>query len=141
MDIIGAGILIRNPKGKILVTLRKPFVSEPNRWGVPGGVNKPPDTTLQTAIKKTSREVNLKFTEKDLSFLSKFSYLSEGNNVIFSIWIAEVPEENLKININTDGHSGYMWEDPNKLLKREDLMVGMYPILKKYLEGSPTLQS
>ena len=138
MDITGAGILIQDPKGKILVTLRKPFVPEGSKWGIPGGVNKPPDTPIQTAIKKTLQEVNLSFAESELELLDKFYYRAENNNVAFFVWAAKVSEEAPKINLNTNGHSSYMWKDPKILFQRKDLMVGMYPILKKYLEALTT---
>lgn len=134
MDVIGAGIIIEDINGKILVNHRKPFVSEGNKWGVPGGKVVDNRTTLETAIIKTKQEVGIVVSENELTYLDKFNYQAEGNNVIFDIWIYKMNSSEPKIVINTDGHDAYKWEEPKKLFQQKDLMMGMYSILEKYLQ-------
>jgi len=134
MDVIGAGIIVEDINGKILVNHRKPFVPEGNKWGVPGGKVVGNRTTLETAIIKTKQEVGIVVSENELTYLDKFNYLAEGNNVIFDIWIYKINTSEPEIVINTDGHDAYKWEEPHKLFQQKDLMKGMYSILEKYLQ-------
>lgn len=126
-------MLIEDLEGKILALHRKESVLEGNKWGVPGG-KKNKKTFIETAIGKTFQEARLKFKEEDLNFLGKFKYPAENNNITAYVWIAKTPKISPEINLNTDGHDQFMWEYPKVLLKRDDLMAGMYPILRKFIK-------
>jgi len=134
MNIIGAGIVVEDINGKIVVNHRKPFVSEGNKWGIPGGRVVGNVTPLETAKNKTKQEVGISVNDNKLVFLDNFNYLSEGNHVLFYVWIYKIDSSEPKVILNTEGHDAYKWEEVNKLYQQKDLMVGMYPILKKYLQ-------
>jgi 8-oxo-dGTP pyrophosphatase MutT (NUDIX family) len=132
MIIRASGILLIDTQGKILALHRKPWVPESNTWGIAGGKienNNP----RQTAINKTYQETEIKLKEKDLSFLKKLKFKVDKNTIVFSAYTYKLNTIEPKIHLNTDGHDKYMWENPETLLQRNDLMTGMYPILKKYL--------
>jgi len=131
--INGAGILVIDEKGNLLVLHRKDFVPEGNHWGLPGGKVDEKNTPVETAILKTFQEVKLKYKKKDLRFLGEFKFKSEGNDVIYSAWVVDYNGEEIKLNL--EGHDTYKWASPKDLLQDEDLMEGMYPILTKYLQG------
>jgi len=134
MNIVGAGVIIEDVNGKILVTHRKPFVPEGGEWGIPGGSVVGNETPIETAKIKTKQEVRITVIDDKLTFLDKFNYDAEENNVTFYVWIYRLNTLEPEVMINTDGHDGYKWEQVNKLYQQKDLMVGLYPILEKYLQ-------
>jgi len=80
-------------------------------------------------------EIRIAVNPKDLSFFNKFQYTVESHKVTFSVFIYQWQNNKQNIALNTEGHNKYMWEQPEKLLKRKDLMVGLYPILRRYLKA------
>lgn len=134
MDIVGAGIIVEDINEKILVIRRKQFVvPEGGKWGIPGGGVVEDVTPLETAKIKTKQEVGITTTEDKLTLLDKFSYQAEGNNVTFYVWIYKIGDSDPKVLLNLDAHDAYKWKEPTELYQQKDLMVGMYPILEKYL--------
>lgn len=135
MNIRGAGLLILNKNKEILVLHRKKFVPEGGKWGLPGGKRGKSRTFLETAVMKTKEETGMEFDCRNLKHLDTFRFASEGKQIIYDVWIAQtLLAPGFKINLNTEGHDEYKWEDPKSLLKRNDLMEGMYPILKGFLQ-------
>ena len=134
MDIKGAGILVINEDGEVLVLHRKPFVPEGRKWGLPGGKIEEGQEPFDAAKHKALHEVGLKFESDRLDFLGKFEFSAEGNDVVYSVWMARYLDTDGGIKLNKEGHSEFKWQKPEILLKKNDLMVGMYPILKKFLE-------
>lgn len=134
MKVGGAGILVGNRGGNILVLHRESSVPEGNKWGIPGG-NIKGRSLIDVALIKTKQETGLEFKEGELSMLGNFSYKADGRDVAFRVYTAKLGKHKPNIVINPDGHDRYLWSNPKILLKRNDLMVGMYPILKKYIKN------
>lgn len=131
-----AGIIVENQKGEILVLHRKNFVPEGGRWGLPGGGVGEGLEPIEAALLKTRQEVKLEFNKEELRHLGEFKFVDGvGKRATYNAWIARLKSEgDIKINLNLEGHNAYKWEKPERLIKEQDLMVGMYPILEKYLQ-------
>ncbi len=135
MNINVAGILILNNTSEILVLHRKPSVPEGNRWGLPAGKVLEGGQPIDTAILKTVQEVSLKFQKNQLKHLGEFRFEAVGNNITMNVWVVRLNEDqDSKIKLNYDGHDSYKWQKPESLLEEKDIMVGMYPILRKFLQ-------
>jgi ADP-ribose pyrophosphatase YjhB (NUDIX family) len=135
MKIRAAGLLIINKQGQVLVLHRKENVPEGGKWGIPGGKTEKDNTFLNTAILKTTQETGLDFYASNLKHLDTFKFVAEGMQIIYDVWIAKtILTSKSEIDLNLEGHDSYKWEYPEILIKHNDLMVGMYPILKKYLQ-------
>ena len=135
MKIRAAGLLIINKQKQALVLHRKKFVPEGGKWGLPGGKTGKNHTFVDTAVSKTAQETGLDFYAPNLSHLDTFEFIAERKQVIYDVWIADtILTSSSKIDLNLEGHDAYKWEHPEILLKQKDLMVGMYPILRKFLQ-------
>lgn len=133
MKIVGAGLVIENYKGEVLVLHRKENVPEGNKYGLPGGKVAKGQKPVEAAKLKTEQEVGLKFNDEALSFLGEFKFKVDDNNVTYSAWTAKFPTSGQLIKLNTDGHDGYKWDKPETLLKSGDLMIGVYLILERFV--------
>ena len=133
MLIAAAGIIIQRENGEILILHRKEDVLEGNKWGIPGGKTTVGEKTVETAIRKTTAETGLAFDEPDLIPVGEFHYQSGDNDIDFTVYLAKVTNPQLaNLKLNRDGHTQYDWVNPNELVKKDNLMVGMYPILNKF---------
>ncbi len=106
-----------------------------NKWGLPAGKVAEGQAPLEAAKLKTFQEVALKFENEKLTHLGEFKFVNgDGDDITFNAWVASLPNgENPEIELNTDGHDTYKWAKPEELVKEKDLMVGMYPVLYKFL--------
>jgi len=135
MAIRAAGILLVNKGGQLLVLHRKGNVPEGNRWGLPGGKVAEGASFIDTAVSKTRQEIGLEFNQENLTHLGTFNFYVVRKQINYDVWLAETTlTSNSKIDLNLEGHDKYKWESPEVLLGYKDLMVGMYPILEKYLQ-------
>lgn len=133
MKISAAGILIQRGDGKILILLRRPEVSEGNKWGIPGGKNIRGETDDETAITKSKQEVGLALDKSDLKLLGTFQYRVDSNDINFTVFTVKISDVQIKqLVLNPEGHVQLDWMNPHEALQREDLMVGMYPILQNF---------
>ncbi len=137
MNISAAGVILQKDDGKILILLRKPDVPEGNRWGIPGGKTSFGEEAIETAIRKTRQEIGLLLNKSDLQFLDMFHYQVDGNEFNFFVFKAKITNDQVrKLVLNKEGHSKYAWIDSFEAVNRNDLMVGMYPILEKFNRDS-----
>lgn len=101
----GVAALIENPKGELLVLLRQKDRPEPNVYGPPGG---------------------------GLKFLKTYNHQwqSAGSNIKLDIFSYRINGSITQITINPAEATGYIWDTPQKLYARKDLLAGLYIILK-----------
>lgn len=131
---MGSGVLILNSQGKVLVLHRNKNVRQGNLWGMPGGKILKGQKAIDVALSKTKDEIGLDLKQENLNFLDKFQIDAEGRIITFYVWITYLDSLGVTIKLNTDGHDKYTWESPETLLDKPDLMKGMYPILKRYIQ-------
>ncbi len=136
MKIRAAGLLIINKQKEILVLHRVDSVPEGGKWGLPGGKKGKNETSFDAAVLKTLSETGLEFNPQSLTPLDTFNFVSVAKVIIYDVWIVDTfLTSKSKINLNLQAHDDYKWEKPEILLKQKNLMIGMYPILNKFLAG------
>lgn len=133
MEIVGAGLVIENDKGEVLVLHRNENVPEGNKYGFPGGKVAEGQKPIEAAKLKTYQEVGLEFNDDSLNFLGEFKFIVDDNKVTYSAWTTKFSGDQKAIKLNTDGHDEFKWDKPETLLKRDDLMVGVYPIIERFV--------
>ena len=134
--ILATGVFVSDMDGKILCLHRKINFVEGGKYGVPGGVIRKHRGIVGTAIYKLENEVGLIYKKEDLELIGKFEYKSGDKSIVFHLYslrIIDKSAENIEVNLNLEGHDRYFWETPQNLLKRTDLMVGMYTLLPAYI--------
>ena len=132
--INAVGTIVEDREGKILVLKRCQSIDskkEPGTLGLPGGLIRPNTTPLESALMKLKAEVGIDTKKSDLEGLSKYSWNDEiqRSRVEFSVFRLKLKGTRPKIIFNDIGHSAYIWNYPQELIKRKDLMMGMYFIL------------
>jgi ADP-ribose pyrophosphatase YjhB (NUDIX family) len=126
--IKAAGVIIEDLNNNVLVLRRKTNVPEGDLLGLPGGKVLSDQKPKEAVLQKMVAETGLKLPKKDLIYVNKFSFFTEDNRIEFYAFKIRIQELSPKINLNTDGHTGYQWISPKELISRNDLMKGMYLI-------------
>lgn len=125
------GVLIENNKGEILLLLRQKDRPEPNTYGLPGGRIELAEIKESACIRKIYEETKLKVIPSRLEFLKTYNeWQSSGSDIKFEVFRYKLNEENPKITLDPKGAISYIWQTPKELYGREDLMSGLYIILK-----------
>ena len=126
------GALIENGKGELLVVLRQKDRPEPNVYGLIGGGIKFLETERNACVREIFEETGLKVDPSQLEFLKKYNkdWQSAGHDIIFYLFRYKVNGSSPHITLNFDEAVSYLWETPEELYKRSDLMKGLYIILK-----------
>ncbi len=132
--IKAVGTIVEDREGKILVLKRSQSIEskkEPGTLGLPGGLIRPSTTPLESALMKLKSEVGIDTKRSDLEDLSEYLWNDEiqRSKVKFFVFRLKLKGPHPKIIFNDVGHSGYLWDYPQELIKRKDLMMGMYFIL------------
>ncbi len=124
------GTIFINKKEEILLLLREGSFREGGLWGLVGGEINEGENKLEAAIRKIKEEIGLDANPSDLMFIKTYRYLWKAGdkNIVFEAFKLNI-KENAELNLNTKGHSEYMWIHPKEAYKRKDLMVGLYQIL------------
>jgi len=127
-----AAVLLENENGEILVLRRLKNRPEPNTYGLPGGKVNASEDIKDACIRKVYEETKLTINSGKLVFLKTYNkeWQSEGINIIFETFRYKLPESNIEIVLDSKGASGFLWQTPQELYKRKDLMAGLYIILK-----------
>lgn len=123
------GLLIENEKGKVLALLRKIGKLHGNKWGLVGGKIAKGETKIESLIRETYEEINLTIKPEEITFIKAFSWKRGGYNIEFELYKlkANIKEE---VKISKEEFSTFMWESPENLLVRADLMPTLYEVLK-----------
>lgn len=127
-----ACVLLENPSGELLVLLRQKDRPEGNKFGLPGGQIKLFEPKKDTCLKKVFNETGLKLDPDKLKFLKTYNneWQSDGSGIKFELFRYSFTDADSKISIDPEGSTKYMWETPERLYKRDNLMKGLYIILK-----------
>ena len=128
------GTLVEDEEGKILVLKRSTNIDpkkEPGTFGLPAGLLRPNTTPNETAVIKLHIEVGIKVDESELESLGTYVWYDEVQNkqVEFNVFRLKIKGQHPEIIFSDTGHDSYLWEKPQQLFERDDLMMGMYHIL------------
>lgn len=127
------GTIIENERGEILVLKRHKHDPEGNTWGLVGGKIDPGETKEQAAVREIKEEINLKVDIDDLEFLQTFHWNRSDLNIIFDVFKLSFKKNSHYFVLPENEITDYMWELPENLNQRSDLMIGLYDILKNFI--------
>lgn len=129
-NVHAAGIIFENERGEILVLRRGQDTPEGGTWGLPGGKAGPGESGKSAAIYKAKAEINHIVTPTTLEFTKTYHWDRTDLNITFDVFRTKVMSGDMNLQIDPKGHTEYTWMLPVELYARDDLMQGLYPILK-----------
>ena len=125
-----SGVIFEDEKGSILVLRRHVASPEGNTWGLVGGNIDSGEDKLTAAIREVSEEINHSITASELHFIKTYHWVRSELDLTFEVYKYSVPQDKVNIKLDTNENTDHMWASPDELLQREDLMMGLYPILE-----------
>lgn len=137
-----AGIIFREPGGKVLFLKRGPLANNPGEWDWPGGHLQPGETLEQGAIREAHEETGYLADASRLKPVSR----EITDDVDFSTFICPVDEMfTPNIGRDEDGHrehDDWVWRDPRDPPEPmhhgvEDVLSN--PLLDEIAEAAPTV--
>ena len=136
------GVIFENEHGQILVLRRHPQDPEGATWGLVGGQVEPGEDTTETAIRETEEEIGHRIEPSQLQFMKTYHWDREDLDLTFEVFRLQTTTNRVTLELNQSESTEHLWANPQELLKRHDLMIGLYPILKAhYSVGSATKPS
>lgn len=126
------GVIFENERGQILVLRRHPQDPEGATWGLVGGKVEPGEDKAETAIRETEEEIGHVIDSSQLQFLKTYHWDREDLDITFEVFKLKTLSGEVVLEINQNENTEHMWANPHDLLKGDDLMIGLYPILKDF---------
>lgn len=127
--IKAVGVIIRNSEKHILVLKRNKNDPEGNKYGLVGGKLESDENSLQAALREMTEEIGIEFNEKDLNFINNYIWIRDDISLYFDVYLIEILDRDLVMNLQKNEVTEYLWETKERLLGRDDLMIGLYEIL------------
>lgn len=125
------GVVIRNDKGKVLVLRRYKSNPEGNTWGLGGGKVDPGDANVvEAAIREAKEEIGLDINATGLKRFKKYHWDRTDLDIEFDVSTYDAELNDSKIKLKSDESTEFLYKTPNELLKQNDLMKGLYDILR-----------
>lgn len=107
----GAGVVVTNNNGKILLGLRSSYVNEPSTWSYPGGKIEPDENAKKAAARELREETGIYINPSDLKKLHVFK--DTENDFTYTTFIIRVDN---KPDIHTNWENDrFEWFDINDL--------------------------
>jgi 8-oxo-dGTP pyrophosphatase MutT (NUDIX family) len=128
--IHAVGIIFENAQGQILVLKRHPVNPEGVTWGLVGGKLEAGEDRIAAAVREAREEIGYAINSTQLQFITTYHWKREDINLTFEVFrLAHLPNS-VVLTLNRDEHTEHLWAHPEKLYRRPDLMMGLYPILQ-----------
>lgn len=124
------GTIIENKEGKILVLRRHKNDPEGNTWGLVGGKIDPGENKKQSAVREIKEEIGLAVNPANLVFIQTYHWDREDLDILFEVFKLISEEVRQDFILPKNEITNLLWETPTNLIKRNDLMLGLYDILK-----------
>lgn len=131
------GILFETLDGKILTLLRSDKKSkdeECDTWGLVGGKIEEKELPIYAAMREIKEEINYDAHKDELECLSDYFWDRENISIKFFTYKIKVNNE-FKPSLMNDEHIKYEWVKPLECYKKNNLMKGLYDIIKKEYMG------
>ena len=116
--------------GQILVLRRHPRDPEGTTWGLVGGKVDPGEDIRMTAIRETQEEIGHTINPSDLQFIKTYHWDREDLGITFDVFRLHTLTDAVVLELEQEESTEHMWTDPHDLYRRQDLMIGLYPILE-----------
>ena len=130
-SIHAVGTIFENDEGKILILRRQRNSPEGGTLGLVGGTVVPGETNMRTALKKIKQEIGINAEPSDIELKDSFRWNRPDLDIAFDLYKSKIDIHGEIINLDIEGSSEYMWISPEDASKRDDLMEGLYDILRK----------
>lgn len=130
-----AGIIFENQNGEILLLQRDAVSLEPLKWGLAGGLIEPGEDPVDGVIREAIEETGFEIDKEKLRFIKTFNWNINGNDITFDVYSYQI-ENDQKIEIQLSELVDSQWIRPEAASQRDDLMEGMYPILKEVFKNT-----
>lgn len=124
------GTIFENSKGEILVLRRHKNDPEGNTWGLAGGKIDPGESKEEAAVREIKEETGLDVDPSELKFVRSYHWDRDDLDISFGVFRLLVGELNHQFDLPENEITDFMWDTPSNLLRRDDLMLGLYDILK-----------
>ena len=129
-NIKAVGVVFEDKDGNILVLRRHSASREGDKWGLVGGNIDDGENSIQAAIRETSEEINHKISKLDLEFVKSYQWEHDDADISFDVFMYKIDQDKGVIKLDTNENTEHLWARPETLYVRDDLMKGLYPILK-----------
>lgn len=131
-NIKAVGVVFEDENGNILVLRRHSASREGNTWGLVGGNIDEGENSIQAAVRETSEEIAHTINQNDLQFVKSYHWKHEDAYIVFDVFIYKIKQNKVAITLDEDEITEHSWATPETLYARDDLMKGLYPILKDH---------
>jgi 8-oxo-dGTP pyrophosphatase MutT (NUDIX family) len=96
---------------------------------VGGKIEKGEDKT-DALVREITEEIGIEVKRSSLKYIKTHNWIRDDISIIFVIFRSQYVFDNGKIKIDPNEILGYEWVNPYTLLRRDNLMLGLYDILK-----------
>ncbi len=124
------GVIFEDIDGEILVLKRQTGSPEENTWGLVGGNVDRGEDGVTAAIREAEEEIGYSIPAEELHYQRTYVWERENITITFEVFQYRISKDEIDIDLDTAENTGHMWAMPNDLYKLQDLMTGLYPILK-----------
>lgn len=138
--LVGAGVLVTDPQGRLLLTLR----SDNHCWGMPGGAMEPGETFEQTAIRETREETGLEIESLRLfQVLSgpEYYYQYPNGDEVYNVSVVfETNQYHGSLDDSNDENLGLRFFAPEEI-DLENISPPVRPVLRAWLEKQTNVRA
>jgi mutator protein MutT len=129
-SINAAGVIFEDESGEILVLRRHKSAREGETWGLPGGKIEPGETSLQAAVREVEEEIGHKLPPDCLQHEKSYVWEHDDAKVQFDVYRVKTAKSDISVDVDESESTEFRWVLPLELHAQNDLMRGLYPILK-----------
>lgn len=130
--INASGVVFQDTNGFIMLLLRHPRGDEGGTWGLVGGKRDEGESSIDAAIRETKEEIGLNLEPQSLKFIRSYKWTRAIYEVSFDVYLCLLNERPINVQLDLEENVKYGWFSPRDAYAREDLMEGLYPILKDH---------
>lgn len=128
--IHAVGVIFEDERGQILVLRRHPQDPEGTTLGLVGGKLEPGEDKVTAAMREVQEEIGHVMNPKKLQFLKTYHWDRDDLDITFEVFKLPILPDEMTLEIDQTEHTEHLWVLPQELYGRQDLMVGLYPILE-----------
>jgi len=129
-QVHAVGVLFEDETGEILVLRRHKNSPEPKTWGLVGGKIDPGEDKLNAAVRESEEEIGHTIPHEKLQFVKTYFWEREDATITFEVYKYNVSKREISIVLQAEEATDHKWVMPQQLYEKQDLMIGLYPILK-----------
>ncbi len=129
-QVHAVGILFEDEFEEVLVIKRHPNSPEPNTWGIVGGKIDAGEDKATAAIREAKEETGHDVPRAELKYIRTYTFHRTDSTITFEVFKYNVKMRDVHVVLEVNKGIDYKWAMPQDLYQRQDLMIGLYPILK-----------